>query len=68
MTHEEQLAKMRAEMDQVREAMGEMAGGVGQFYRELRETGLSVGESVALTGEYLKALFSLNQPPPEDGE
>jgi hypothetical protein len=65
MSNEEQLAKMRADMDQARAAMGEMAGAVGDFYRELRRQELSVGESVALTGEYLRALL---QPRPEDDE
>ena len=57
---EEQLAKMRADMDQARAAIGEMAGAVADFYRQLRKEGLEVGEAVALTGEYLRALFGAN--------
>lgn len=63
MTDDEEFRKQIDEIlskydkDNLVESFGNMASGVAVMYLTFRENGLSMGEAVMLTGQYLNAMF-----------
>lgn len=57
MSHEEDLARMRAEMDQAKEGLREFAGSIRVFYLELIEAGFTSNEAMALTVAWITAML-----------
>ena len=47
--YEEQLGAMRAEMDQAKEALGEMASTMARYFNELVDSGFTRGEALLIT-------------------
>lgn len=58
MGEDDPVARMRAEMDQMKEALKEFAGQVYAFYAEAKEQGFSEEQAFRLSRDYLVALFS----------
>lgn len=50
------LARLRAEMDQNREAMREVGAGVAAFFRGMVEGGMDLGDALQITAAYVVAL------------
>lgn len=53
--HEAELARLRAELDQAKEAMGELAGSLWRFYSDAVEAGFTEAQAMTLTLGFLKA-------------
>lgn len=49
MSHEDDLARMRAVFDQAREGLAEMAGMMVTYYRSLVEAGMDPDQAILLT-------------------
>lgn len=56
MSHEDEVARLRAEMDQARAAMAEVAGGTRSFFSALLDTGFDEGQALWLTSNWMVAL------------
>jgi hypothetical protein len=57
MAASDEIARMRAEMDQAREGLKEMAGILAGFHRELVESGLSQHQALDLTKTWFSHLL-----------
>lgn len=49
MSHSDEIARMRAEIDQAREGLKEMGGILADFYKQLVASGLSEDQALDLT-------------------
>lgn len=58
--HDDELARMRAQLDQVKEATKELAGSLWGFYSALTAEGFSPSEALILTGNFMSAMFMAN--------
>lgn len=63
-SHEEQLAAMRAETDQAREATREVATLMWAYFSALQSAGFNMAQALTLTVGYQGALLANNKPPP----
>jgi hypothetical protein len=54
----EQLAQLRAQMDQAREATGELASLLFRYYSELLDQGFSAEQALTLAVSYQASLVS----------
>lgn len=55
------VARMRAEMDQAREATKELAGNLWAFYRALLDEGFAPEQALTLTQTFLGHLANLSR-------
>jgi len=53
--HDDELARLRAQMDQGKEGLKELAGSLWVFYEALVAEGFDAGVAVALTVSFLTA-------------
>lgn len=58
MSHEDDLARMRAASDQAREGLAEMAGMMATYYRSLLEAGMDPDHAILLTVSYQQTLMT----------
>lgn len=58
MAHADDLARMRAEMDQAKEGVREFAGAAHAFYGGCREAGFGRRDALALTQTFLATVIS----------
>jgi hypothetical protein len=58
--HDEELARLRAQLDQAKEATKELAGTLWSFYSALVEEGFDGPAALSLTNSFLGAMFLAN--------
>lgn len=58
MAQEDDLARLRAEMDQAREGMKEIAASCWAFYAALQDEGFEDGQALRITISWLTAMLS----------
>lgn len=56
MSHEDEVARLRAETDQQKAAMKETAGGLWTFFSELLEAGFNEQQALTLTRSWMVAM------------
>jgi cyclopropane fatty-acyl-phospholipid synthase-like methyltransferase len=65
MSQEDDLARLRAEMDQAREGMKEVAASCWAFYAALQEEGFEAGQALKITISWLTEMLGKSSEPDE---
>ena len=63
MSHDDEMARMRAEVDQAKAGLAEVAGSCWAFYAALLDEGFDAGQAIKITVAWLTAMITKSSEP-----